>query len=91
MNYFNPDLQLQNTESVVSIKLKDLSSDFKGFKCGTTSVVEFKKEKVMMKQNMAHYFSSKAETIINESNVLIKSIYSTVISNIQSLENGLDD
>ena len=91
MNYFNLDLQLQNTESVVSIKLKDLSSDFKGFKCGTTSAVEFKKEKVMMKQNMAHYFSSKAETIINESNVLIKSIYSTVISNIQSLENGLDD
>ena len=40
---FNPELQLESTESTIRNKLIDLLSQLKGFKLVTTLVLEFKK------------------------------------------------
>ena len=42
-NYFNPELQLTDTESATTNKLIDLLSELRGFKFVTTLVIEFKK------------------------------------------------
>ena len=39
LNYFNPELQLKNTESGIKNKLKDLLSELRGFKFVTTLVI----------------------------------------------------
>ena len=43
LNYFNPELQLRDTESAIRNKLKDLVKEFKGFKFVKTLVLELKK------------------------------------------------
>ena len=43
LNYFNPDLQLKDTESAIKNKLKGLLTELKGFKFVTTLVLVFKK------------------------------------------------
>ena len=44
LNYFNPELQLKDTESVIRIKLNELMIELKGFKFVKTIVLEFQKE-----------------------------------------------
>ena len=61
-------------------------SELKGFKYVTALVLEFKKIKSDDKALYStFYFNSKAETIVNESGIddVFKSIYSTIILNIQ--------
>ena len=41
LNSFNPKLQLKNTEPTITIKLKDLVSELRGFKIMTILVIEF--------------------------------------------------
>ena len=65
MNSFNSELQLKNAESTIKDKLKDLISELRWFKFVAKLVIGFKRQKVMMQKNI----DSKAETIINESDV----------------------
>ena len=44
MNYFNPKIQLKNTEPTITIKQKDLVSELRGFKFMTILVIELKKK-----------------------------------------------
>ena len=92
MNSFNHKLQLEDAESTIRNKLKDLLTELKGFKFVTTLALELKKieSDKETKYSTFHLFS-KAETIINDSDIdnVFESIYTTIISNIQtSLENG---
>ena len=43
LNSFNPELQLNNTQSAIKSKLIDLLTQLKGFKFVTTLVLMFKK------------------------------------------------
>ena len=65
MNSFNSELQLKNAESTIKDKLKDLISELRWFKFVAKLVIGFKRQKVMMQKNI----DSKAETIINESDI----------------------
>ena len=68
MNYFNTELQLQDTESAIKNKLIHCLSELKDFKFMTTLVLEFKKIQSDDKIPFSTFYSnSKAETIINES------------------------
>ena len=52
MNSFNTVQQLVDTESAIGNKLIHLLSELRGFKFVATLVIESKKYKVMMQQNM---------------------------------------
>ena len=91
MNSFNPELQLQNTESAIKNKLKDLLYEVRGFKF-VALVSEFRKvESDDVRKYITFYSNSKAEAIMNQSDIHIvfELIYGTIISNIQKvLGNG---
>ena len=66
LNSFNPELQLEDTESAIRNKLKDLLTELRGFKFMTTLVVEFKKiESDDATKYTTFYSNSEAKTIIN--------------------------
>ena len=70
MNSFNSELQRKDTESAVRNKLIDLLSDLRRFKYVTTLFIEFKKIKSYdATKYITIYSNSKAETIINESDI----------------------
>ena len=84
--FFNPGLQLKNTESVIKSKLINLLSELSGFKFATTLVLVFKKIESEDKTKYdTFYLSSKTEIIINESDIddVFQLIYTTIIWNIQ--------
>ena len=85
MNSFNPELQLKDTESTIKNKLKKLLTELRGPKFVTTLVLVYKKIESDDKTKYDTFYSnSKAEIIIIESDIdVLKSIYTTVISNIQ--------
>ena len=86
MNSFNPELQLKDTESAIKSKLIELLTQLEGFKFVTTLVLVFKKIESEDKTRYDNfYLSSKAEIIINESdiNYVLQSIYIAIITNIQ--------
>ena len=86
MNSFNPELQLKDTESAIKGKLIELLSQLRGFKFVTTLVLVFKKIESKDKTKYDNFYSSsKAEIIINESDIdnVFKSIHTTIIANIQ--------
>ena len=63
LNSFNPELQLNDTESVITNKLIDLLSELKRFKFVTTIVLEFKKIERDDQAKYETFFSNtKAET-----------------------------
>ena len=67
-------------------KLIDSLSELRGFNFAVTIVLEFKKRQSYDKTLYSTFYSnSKAETIINESDIddVFESIYSTIISNLQ--------
>ena len=67
-------------------------TELRWFKFVTTLVVEFKKiESDDETKHSTFYSNSKAEAVVNESNIddIFQSIYTTIMSNIQkSLEKG---
>ena len=88
LNSFNPELQLTDTESAIKNELKKILSELRGFKFVTTLALVFKKIESEEKAKFDNFYSnSKAEIIINESDIddVFESIYSTIISNIKSL------
>ena len=102
LNYFNPELQLKDTESTIKNKLSKLLTAPRGFKF-VRLILVFKKIESDDKAKYDTFDSQlKAEAIINESNNndlfepictnnddLVESIYTTLISNIQkSLTKG---
>ena len=80
-NSFNSELQLKDTESAIKNKLNKLLSEIRGFKFATTLVLVFKKIESDDKTKYDTYSNSKAEVIINESDIdnVLKSIYITAI------------
>ena len=86
MNSFNPEPQLKDTEFAVNSKLIDLFSKLIGFQFVTTLVSLFKKIESEDKTKYDNFYSSsKAEIIINESDIddVFQSIYTAFITNIQ--------
>ena len=86
LNSFNHELQLKDTESAIKDKFKKLLIKLRGFKCMKTLVLVLKKIESEDKIKYdTFYLHSKAETIVNKSDIddVFKSIYTTVISNIQ--------
>ena len=86
LNCFNPELQMKDTESAIESKLIELLSQLTGFKFVTTLLLVFKKIENKDKTKYDNFYSSsKAEITINESDIenVIKSIYTTIIANIQ--------
>ena len=87
LNSFNPELQLKDTESAIKGKLIDLLTQLEGFKVVTTLLIVFKKIESEDKTKYDSFYSnSKAEIVINESDiddVFQSSIYTTIITNIQ--------
>ena len=84
LNSCNPELQLEDTESAIKCKLKKLLTQLKGFEFVTTLL--FEKIESEDKTNYDNFYSSsKAEIIVNESDIddVFESIYSTIISNIR--------
>ena len=86
LNSFKAELKLKDTESAIKSKLIDLLTQLKGFKFVTTLVLVFKKIESEGKTKYGTFYSnSKAEIIINESDIddIFESVYTTIISNIQ--------
>ena len=86
LNSLNPEVQLKDTESAIKSKLIELLTQLKDFKFVITLVLVFKKIKNGDKTMYDNFnSSSKAETIINESDIdnVFKSIYTTILTNIQ--------
>ena len=78
LNLFNPELHLKDTI--------DLLTGLRGFKFVTPLVLEFTKiESDSSTKYSTFYLNSKAETIINESNIdeVFESIHSLIIPNMQ--------
>ena len=87
-NSFNSKLQFKDTQFIIKNILKHLLMELKGSKLLTTSVLQLMKQKCHGKTKYStFYLSSKAETIINDSNIndVFESKYCMVISNTQSL------
>ena len=88
LNSFNPELQLKDTESATESKLTELLNQLKGFKFVKTLVLAFKKMESEDKTKYDNsYSNSKAEIIINESDIedVFKSIYTTIIEACKNL------
>ena len=84
----NPEQQRKGTESATERKLKQLLSELRGFKLVTTPALVLKNIESEDKTKYdAFYSHSKAERIINESDIddVFKSIYTTIISNIHKI------
>ena len=84
----NPEQQLKGTESATERKLKQLLSELRGFKLVTTPALVLKNIESEDKTKYdTFYLHSKAERIINESDIddVFKSIYTTIISNIHKI------
>ena len=85
MNSFNTQLQPRDTKSTIRNKLKDSLTKLR---LVTTLVLEFKTiDSDDETKWCTFYFSSKVETMINESDIddVFGLICSTIISNIQKL------
>ena len=82
MNSFNPELQLKDTESAIEKKLIDLLTQLKGLKSLTTLVLELESDDKT--KYGTFYLNSKAEMIINESDIddVSESICTKIIINI---------
>ena len=84
----NPEQQRKGTESATERKLKQLLSELRGFKLVTTPALVLKNIESEDKTKYDTFYShSKAERIINESDIddVFKSIYTTIISNIHKI------
>ena len=55
LDSFNSELQLKDTESAIKKKLIYLLSKLRGFKFVATLVLEFKKQKMMIKQYLSPF------------------------------------
>ena len=92
LDYFNPELQLKDTESAIKSKPIECLTQLKGFKFVITLVLVFEKIESEFKTKYDNiYLSSKVEIIIYESGIddVFKSACATIITNIQkSLEKG---
>ena len=70
LNFFNPELQLKDTESAIKSNLIELLSELKGFRFMATLVLVFKKIESKDKTKYDNFYSSsKAEIFINESDI----------------------
>ena len=93
LNSFDLRLQLKDTESTIRNKLKDLLTEFRGYKFMATLVLEFKKQNVMIKQNIAPFIQPQKQkqllmkvilmTYFNESIVQLYQIHKNHLEKVQ--------
>ena len=86
LNYFNLELQLKDTDSVIKSKLIHLFSELKGIKFVKTLVLVFKKkEREDATKYDNFYSSSKVEININENDMddVFQSIYTVITTKMQ--------
>ena len=86
LNSFNPEIQLKVTEFAIKSRLMTILTQLKGFKYVTALALVFKKIESEDKRKFDNFYSSsKAEIIINESEIddMYKWIYTSVITNIK--------
>ena len=86
LNSFNPEILLKVTEFAIKSKLMTILTQLKGFKYVTTLALVFKKIESKGKRKFDNFYSSsKAEIIINESEIddMYKWIYTSIITNIK--------
>ena len=86
LNYFNLELQLRDTDSVIKSKLIHLFSELKGIKFVKTLVLVFKKkEREDAAKYDNFYSSSKVEININENDMddVFQSIYTVITTKMQ--------
>ena len=82
LNYFNPELQLKDTEPSIKSKLIDLLAQLKSFQFVITFVLVLKKIESEDKTKYDTFYSNaKEEIVINESDIndVFQSIDITVI------------
>ena len=85
-NSFNPELQFKDTLSGIKYKLIELLPELKDFKFVALLYLVIKKMEAEDKTKYDNFYSSsKAEIIINKSDIdhVVQSIYITIITNIQ--------
>ena len=88
---FYSELQLKDNESSFKKKKKeDLSSELKGFRFVATLVVEFKKKKAMMKQNIALLIWPQGLKQLLMRVVLMMYLNKSVMQLFQKYENVLE-
>ena len=86
LNSFKPELQLKDTDHAIKIKLIEWLTQLQGFEFVKTLVLMFKKIESEDKTKYDNFYSSsKAEVIINKSDIddVFESIYTTIIENMQ--------
>ena len=86
-NSFKPELQIRDTDSAIENKPIKLLSGLKGFQLVTTLVLELKKiEDNDETKYTTFYSNSKADTIINKSDIndIFELIFTKIISNVQN-------
>ena len=86
LNYFNPDLLLKDTESVIKSKLIELLTILKDFEFVATLFLELKKIESEDKTKYDTFYSnSKVEKIMNKSSTgdVFEPIYTAGTSNIK--------
>ena len=81
--FFNPEIQLKDIESATRINLINWLYELKSLKFATTLISKLQSDDKTLSSSFSS--SSKVQTIINEGGIddVLKSIYSTVICNIQ--------
>ena len=87
MNFFNPELQLKDSESAIKNKLIDLLSQLKVFKFVTALVIEFKKYKVMIKHYMQPFTQTQKQKQLLMKKILIMYLNQSIVSLYQTLKN----
>ena len=87
LNFFNPELQLKDSESAIKNKLIDLMSQLKVFKFVTALVIEFKKYKVMIKHYMQPFTRTQKQRQLLMKKILIMHLNQSIALLYQTLKN----
>ena len=86
LNYFNPELQLKDTESAIKSKLIDLLLELRGSKFVTTLVLSFKKTESEDKRNYDTFIRTQNPQLSMKRTLMMFSTnYTTIIRNIKNI------
>ena len=81
--YFNPELEVKNTKSAISNKLKDLKTELKEFKFATTLVLEFKNIESDDKTKYNISYSTSKQTQLLKKVILIVYLKQFIVKSCQ--------
>ena len=84
LNYFNPELELKNTKSAISNKLKDLKTELKEFKFAKTLVLVFKNIESDDKTKYNIFYSTSMQTQLLRKVILIVYLKQFIVKSCQT-------